>query len=340
MGGEDDAVKAMLLEFPAPVAESPLKEVDLPPPLPGPGQIVIQVSHCGVCHTDLHTVEGELPLERLPVIPGHQVVGQVIDQGPGVMRFQPGDRVGLAWLFRTCGRCRFCQRGQENLCRAAEFTGLHWDGGYAEQVVADADFVYPLPPDLPGEQAAPLLCAGIIGYRALRLSGIQPGGRLGLYGFGASAHLVIQIARFWGCEVYVFTRSPGHQELARELGAVWVGRAEETPPARLDAAIIFAPAGPLVPEALRVLERGGTLALAGIYMTPIPSFDYNKYLYYERTVRSVTASTREDGRELLELAVRIPLRPKVQLFPLNQANRALQLLKAGQIDGAAVLVVP
>lgn len=327
----------MLLEFPAPVAEAPLKLVDLPPGAPGRGEILIQVSHCGVCHTDLHTVEGELPLKRLPVIPGHQVVGRVLELGPGTHRFQPGDRVGLAWLFKACGKCRFCRRGRENLCEAAEFTGLHRDGGYAEVVVAAEDFVYPLPPELPGEHVAPLLCAGIIGYRALRLSDIQPGGRLGLYGFGASAHLAIQVARYWGCEVYVFTRSPGHQELARQLGAVWVGQAQDTPPVKLDAAVIFAPAGNLVPEALRVLDRGGTLALAGIHMSPVPSLDYQKHLYFERTVRSVTASTREDGRELLALAARIPLTTQVQVFPLAEANRALQLLKQGQINGAAVL---
>jgi alcohol dehydrogenase, propanol-preferring len=332
-------VKAMLLEFPGPIAGSPLKPVELPPPLPGPGQIVIQVSHCGVCHTDLHTVEGELPLDRLPVIPGHQVVGQVVDQGPGVMRFKPGDRVGLAWLFRTCGACRFCLGGRENLCESAEFTGLHRDGGYAEQVVADADFVYPLPADLPGESAAPLLCGGIIGYRALRLSDIKPGGRLGLYGFGASAHIAIQVARHWGCEVLVFTRSPGHQDLAQQLGAIWVGRAEDTPPTKLDAAIIFAPAGALVPEALRVLERGGTLALAGIHMSDIPSLNYDRHLYFEKTLRSVTASTRQDGREILELAAAIPIRTQVQVFPLAEANQALKLVKAGKIDGAAVLVI-
>jgi len=255
------------------------------------------------------------------------------------MRFQPGDRVGLAWLFKTCGTCRFCLDGQENLCESAEFTGLHRDGGFAEQVVAEADFVYPLPDEFPGENAAPLLCAGIIGYRSLRLSEIKPGGRLGLYGFGGSAHIAIQVARYWDCEVLVFTRSPGHQELARKLGASWVGQAQDTPPAKLDAAIIFAPAGNLVPEALRMLERGGTLALAGIHMSPIPSLDYQKHLYFEKTVRSVTASTRQDGRELLELAAQIPLRPQVQLFPLEEANQALELLKAGKIDGAAVLAI-
>ena len=332
-------MKAMLLEFPAPVFENPLHLVDLPAPVPGPGQILLRVSHCGVCHTDLHTVEGELPLEHLPLIPGHQVVGRVVDRGPGVESVQMGDRVGLAWLRHTCGVCGFCREGRENLCEQAQFTGLHQDGGYAELVVAYADFVYPLPEGFPDQAAAPLLCAGIIGYRALRLSGIQPGGRLGLFGFGASAHIAIQVARYWGCEVSVFTRSPGHQELARQLGAAWVGQVQDTPPGKLDSAIIFAPAGNLVPPALKLLNRGGTLALAGIYMTPIPKLDYEQDLYYEKTVRSVTASTRQDGRELLDLAARIPLLPKVQLFPLEEANRVLQLLKDGQIDGAGVLTV-
>lgn len=329
----------MLLEFPAPIAEEPLRLVELPPPVPGPGQILIQVSHCGVCHTDLHTVEGELTLERLPIIPGHQVVGQVVDQGPGVLRFQPGDRVGLAWLRHACGACKFCHSGRENLCEQARFTGLHRDGGYAELVVAQEDFVYKLPEGIPDQAAAPLLCAGIIGYRALRLCEIQPQGRLGLFGFGAAAHIAIQVARHWHCEVYVFTRSRGHQELARKLGAAWVGQAQDTPPSKLDSAIIFAPAGNLVPEALQLLDRGGTLALAGIYLTPIPSLDYERHLYYEKTMRSVTASTRRDGQELLELAAKIPIIPKVQLFPLAQANQALKLLKAGQIDGAGVLAV-
>ncbi len=332
-------MKAMLLEFPAPISEDPLKMVELPPPVPGPGQVLIQVSFCGICHTDLHTVEGELPLERLPIIPGHQVVGKVVDQGPGVFRFRPGDKVGLAWLHHTDGSCRHCRTARENLCEQAQFTGLHRDGGYAELVVAYEDFVYQLHEGLPDRATAPLLCAGIIGYRALKISAIQPRGILGLFGFGASAHIAIQVARYWDCEVLVFTRSPSHQELARQLGAAWVGQAQDTPPAKLDSAIIFAPAGNLVPEALGHLNRGGTLALAGIYMTPIPTLDYEKHLYYEKTVRSVTASTRQDGREFLALAAKIPIIPKVQLFPLDQANQALKLLKAGKIDGAGVLTV-
>jgi len=332
-------MRAMLLDFPGPIGEKPLKLVDLPPPAPGPGQVLIRVSVCGICHTDLHTVEGELPLQRLPVIPGHQVVGRVVDRGPGVSRLKLGDRVGLAWLFHTCGSCRFCAGGRENLCPEARFTGLHADGGYAEQVTADEDFLYPLPEGFADEAAAPLLCAGIIGYRALRLSDIKPGGRLGLFGFGASAHIAIQVARHWDCQVYVFTRSPGHQKLAKDLGAVWAGQVEAPPAVRLDSAIIFAPAGSLVPEALALLDRGGTLALAGIYMSPIPALDYEKHLYFEKTLRSVTASTRQDGRELLKLAASIPIVTKVMPFPLKEANEALRLLKAGEIDGAGVLVV-
>jgi len=332
-------MKAMLLEFPAPVLENPLRLTELPAPVPGPGQILLKVDYCGICHTDLHTVEGELPLTQLPLIPGHQVVGRVVDRGPGAARYRTGDRVGLAWLYHTCGQCRFCRQGRENLCEQARFTGLHHDGGYGELLTAHEDFAYPLPAGFPDQAAAPLLCAGIIGYRALRLSGIQPGGRLGLYGFGASAHIAIQIARYWGCEILVFTRGPGHQELARQLGASWVGQAQDQPPGKLDSAIIFAPAGILVPQALKHLDRGGTLALAGIYMTAIPKLDYDQDLYYEKTLRSVTASTREDGRELLELAARIPILPQVTTFPLEEANRALQLLKAGQIDGAGVLAV-
>jgi propanol-preferring alcohol dehydrogenase len=332
-------MRAMLLEFPAPIEEAPLRLADLPPPAPGPGQILIQVSHCGVCHTDLHIIEGELPLEHLPLIPGHQVVGRVRELGPGARRFVRGARVGLAWLHYTCGECKFCLSGRENLCEKAWFTGLHRDGGYAEMALASEDFVYPLPANISDESAAPLLCAGIIGYRALRLSGVRPGETLGLYGFGASAHLAIQIARYQGCRVLVFTRSPEHQDLARRLGAAWAGQAQDTPPVRPDRSIIFAPAGNLVPQALAALEKGGTLALAGIHMTDIPVFNYEKHLFYEKTLRSVTASTRQDGQELLELAAKIPLKPEVQLFQLDEANQALQLLKKGQINGAGVLAV-
>ena len=332
-------MQAMVLEFPGPISTNPLQLKELPPRFPGPGELVVKVNFCGVCHTDLHIVEGELPLARLPLIPGHQVVGQVVELGPRTTGFQLGERVGLAWLRWACGQCQFCQRGLENLCEQVQFNGFHQDGGYAQMTVAPAAFAYRLPENFTELAAAPLLCAGIIGYRALRLSGIQPGGRLGLYGFGGSAHIAIQIARHWNCEVYVFTRSPGHQELARQLGAAWVGQAQETPPAPLDSAVIFAPAGNLVPEALRALNKGGTLALAGIYMSQVPPLDYEKHLYYEKTVRSVTASTRRDGEELLQLAAAIPIHTQVQQFPLSEANKALQLLKAGKINGAAVLAL-
>jgi propanol-preferring alcohol dehydrogenase len=337
--GKEKSMQAMVLEFPAPISTNPLHLMELPPRLPGPGEMVVKVNFCGVCHTDLHIVEGELPLARLPLIPGHQIVGQVLELGPRTGRFQVGERVGLAWLQWACGQCHFCQTGRENLCDKAQFTGFHRDGGYAQMVVAPAGFAYRLPANFPDLAAAPLLCAGIIGYRALKLSAIKPGGRLGLYGFGGSAHIAIQVARHWNCEVFVFTRSPGHQELARELGAAWVGQAQDTPPAPQDSAVIFAPAGNLVPEALRALNKGGTLALAGIYMSQIPALDYDKHLYYEKTIRSVTASTRQDGEELLQLAAKIPIRTETQEFPLAEANRALQLLKAGKINGAAVLAM-
>ena len=328
----------MVLEQPRPAEEMPLHERDLPLPAPGAGEIRVRVRACGVCHTDLHTVEGDLLLPKLPVVPGHQVAGAVEARGAGARRFREGDRVGVPWLHCTCGACRFCAAGRENLCEAARFTGLDADGGYAEAMVVPEDFAHALPGSFPDTAAAPLLCAGVIGYRALRLSEIQPGGRLGLYGFGASAHIVIQIARHRGCEVDVFTRSADHRELARQLGAAWTGRAEETPPDVLDAAIIFAPAGALVPEALRVLRKGGVVALAGITMTPIPQLDYAR-LYHERTLRSVANSTRRDVAELLELAAAIPIRTEVETFPLDQANRALVALKGSRIRGAGVLVV-
>ena len=332
-------MQAMVLEFPAPISTNPLHVMELPPLLPAPGEVLVQVNYCGICHTDLHIVEGELPLVRLPLIPGHQVVGQVVELGPRTERFQVGDRVGLGWLQWACGQCHFCRNNMENLCEQAQFTGFHRDGGYAQMLVAPAAFAYRLPDNFPDLAAAPLFCAGIIGYRALKISAIRPEGRLGLYGFGASAHLAIQVARHWKCEVFVFTRGAGHQQLAKELGAAWVGQAEETAPAPLDSAIIFAPAGNLVPEALRSLNKGGTLALAGIYMSQIPALDYEKHLYYEKSIHSVTANTRQDGEELLRLAAEIPIRTQTQQFPLTEANQALQLLKAGKINGAGVLAI-
>jgi propanol-preferring alcohol dehydrogenase len=328
----------MVLREPKPAEKNPLARVDLPVPEPAPGQVRLRVRACGVCHTDLHLVEGEIATPRLPVVPGHQIVGRVDALGEGVTRFTVGDRVGVPWLYSTCGECDYCQRGLENLCDHARFTGQHADGGFGDYMVVPGDFAYSIPIGFPDDQAAPLLCAGVIGYRALRLSEIQPGGRLGLYGFGASAHVTIQVARHWGCEVYVFTRSEEHQRHARALGAAWVGQAQDTPPAELDSAITFAPAGWLVPEALRVLRKGGTLAINAIHMSPIPELPY-PLLYGERTVRSVANSTRRDAEELLMLAAEIPIHTDVELYRLDQANAVLQRLKRAEVQGAAVLQV-
>ena len=331
-------MRAMLLAQPKPIEEGPLAAADSPDPSPGPGQVRLRVRACGVCHTDLHTVEGELTLPRLPIIPGHQIVGVVEARGPGAARFQLGDRVGVGWLNWTDGECEYCRRGQENLCPNVRFTGLHADGGYAEYAVLDERFAYPIPERFDDVEAAPLLCAGIIGYRSLRLSEIEPGGHLGLYGFGASAHLAIQVARHWGCQVYVFSRGEEHRRLAMRLGAVWTGLAEETPPVALDASIIFAPAGRLVPLALRHLRPGGTLAINSIYMSPVPEIPY-QLIYGERTLRSVANFTRRDAEEFLRLAARIPVHTEVEAWPLEQANQALLKLKRGEIRGAAVLTV-
>jgi propanol-preferring alcohol dehydrogenase len=331
-------MKAMILREPQAAEENPLAVTDLPSPEPGPGQVRLQVRACGVCHTDLHLVEGEIALPRLPVVPGHQIIGIVDALGVGVTRFALGDRAGVPWLYSTCGQCAYCRRGLENLCDDARFTGQHADGGFAQYMVVPADFAYPIPDGFPDEQAAPLLCAGIIGYRSLRLSEIEPGGRLGLYGFGASAHVTIQVARHWGCEVYVFTRSEEHQRHALDLGAAWVGQAQDTPPAELDSAITFAPAGWLVPEVLRALRKGGTLAINAIHMSPIPEMPYH-LIYGERTVRSVANATRQDAEELLKLAAEIPIHTDVELYPLAEANAVLQRLKRREVQGAAVLVI-
>jgi propanol-preferring alcohol dehydrogenase len=332
-------MKAMVLNQANDVSTSPLRLHDRSIPVPNAGQILVKIHVCGVCRTDLHVVEGELPDVALPLIPGHQAVGTVVQVGAKVLEIKEGDRVGIAWLQDTCGRCEFCTSGRENLCLQASFTGYQVDGGYAEYAVVPAQFAYPIPSVFSDEEAAPLLCAGIIGYRALRLSGIKPGQRLGLYGFGASAHIAIQIARHWGCRVYVSSLKPEHQALARQLGAAWVGGAMEMPPDKLHGSIIFAPAGELVPPALRALDRGGTVALAGIHMSAIPSLDYDRDVFGERVIRSVTANTRQDGIDLLRQAAAIPIKPHTIRFPLEQANRALQELKAGTFQGAAVLTM-
>jgi propanol-preferring alcohol dehydrogenase len=336
-------MKACLLRSPAPIDERPLQHLDVEKPTPARDEVLLRVRACGVCRTDLHVVEGDLK-PRLPqVIPGHQIVGEIDETGADVGTLKRGDRVGIAWLRKTCGVCRFCRAGRENLCERAEFNGWTANGGYAEYTVAPADFVYALPAEFDDTQAAPLLCAGIIGYRSLRLTGIDKaewsGARLGIYGFGAAGHVVIQTARARGAEVYVCTRDrERHQALATELGASWVGSANENPPVKLDASIIFAPAGELVPPALEALDKGGVLVLGGIHMSPIPSFDYS-LVYGERVIRSVANNTREDGREFLQEAAQIPLRTHVQTFALADANEALIALKHDAIKGAAVLTV-
>ena len=333
-------MKAMVVERPGPIETNPLLAVELPVPEPAAGEVLIRVEVCAACRTDLHVVEGDLPPHKSPVAPGHQAVGVVVRLGPGTgLRLHEGDRVGVAWLHASCRTCPYCTRGEENLCLNPRFTGYDVNGGYAEYLVAPEDFVYPLPTGVPAVEVAPLLCAGIIGYRALRRSNVRKGQRLGLYGFGASAHIVIQIACYWGCEIYVATRGDRHRALAQSMGATWVGEATDALPEKLHAAIIFAPAGELVPRALAALDRGGTLALAGVYMTPIPTLDYEAALFYERNLRSVTANTRQDGVELLQLAKEIPLRTHTEEFPLEQANAALWKLKYDQVNGAAVLRV-
>lgn len=331
-------MKAMVLEQCAPVETMPLRWSEVALPSPGPGEIRVRVKSCGVCRTDLHVIEGELPPLGHPVIPGHQVVGVLDESGPGAHRFAAGDRIGIAWLHHTCGECVYCRNGQENLCEKSLFTGYHRQGGYAEYVVVPEDFAYAIPEAFSDTQAPPLLCAGIIGYRSLKRSQCKPGTSLALYGFGSSAHIVIQIALHWGCEVYVCTRDLKHRELALSMGARWAGARAEDMPVLTDSAIIFAPAGPLVPQALKRLRKGGTLALAGIYMTSIPEMDYENHLFYEKNVHSVTANTRQDGNELLQVAAEIPIRPQVQLFPMQQANEALIQLKKDSIQGSAVLV--
>ena len=329
-------MKACVLRQPAPAESNPLAFIDVPKPRPAGDQVLVRVNACGVCRTDLHVVEGELPPRKQPVIPGHQVVGVVEETGGRAARFRPGDRVGVAWLHRTDGICEYCRSGRENLCDNPEFTGWTVDGGFAEYTLAPEAFLYRIPDGFADLHAAPLLCAGIIGFRSLRLSGIEGGQRLGLYGFGAAAHVAIQMARHWGAEVYAVTRDARHRRLALDLGAVWAGGSDDMPPEKLHAAIIFAPAGELVISALRALAKGGTVALGGIHMSPIPPIDYS-LLYKERVVRSVANNTRQDGEEFLKIAAEIPIHTEVRTFALAEANQALNALKNDAVRGAAVL---
>jgi propanol-preferring alcohol dehydrogenase len=330
--------RAWAVGVPGPIDTGPLEAVERPVPDPGPGQIRVRVAACGVCRTDLHLAEGDLPPRRPGIVPGHEVTGRVDAVGPTVSRFQPGDRAGIAWLRHTCGRCRWCRRGRENLCLAPEFTGWDADGGYAEYAVVDEAYAYRLPDGFDDVSAAPLLCAGIIGYRALRRAELPPGGRLGIYGFGASAHLAAQVALAEGATVHVVTRSEAARRHALELGAASAVSAAEGPPEPLDAAIMFAPAGDVVPAALAALDRGGTLAVAGIHLSDVPALQYQRHLFEERQLRSVTANTRADGEEFLLLAARLRLRVSVQPYGLNEADRALADLAHGRVTGAAVLI--
>lgn len=331
-------MRAQVLHAPAPAATHPLTLEERPRPEPGTREVRVAVHACACCRTDLHVIEGDLPLSRLPIVPGHQVVGHVEALGPGCTRLALGARVGVAWLHRTCGVCGYCRRGEENLCESALFTGWTADGGYADACVVPEDFAVALPEALGDLEAAPLLCAGVIGYRALRRAEVQPGERVALMGFGASAHLAIQVLHHWGCEVVVLTRGERHRALARELGAAWVGDAAELPAEPCDRAVVFAPAGELVPVALDVVRPGGTVSLAGIHMTPIPSFDYSR-LWRERTLRSVANMTRRDAEELMALAAEAGVRAEYETFPLEAAGEALEAIKRDAVRGAAVLAV-
>lgn len=330
-------MRAWQVGLPGPMSSGPLVAVERPDPVPGHGEVLLKVRVCGVCRTDLHLAEGDLAPRHPGIIPGHEVVGEVIGNGPGAARFGLGERVGVAWLGGTCGACRFCLRGQENLCLSPTFTGWDRDGGYAELITVAENFAYRIPDAFSDEEAAPLLCAGIIGYRALSRAELPIGGRLGIYGFGGSAHLAAQIALYRGARVYVMTRSEDARKLALILGATFAGGAEEEPPDPLDAAILFAPAGGLVPVALRALDRGGTLAVAGIHLSDIPPLHYSDELFQERQLRSVTANTRADGEEFFRIAAEIPLRPTTVAYPFSAADQALLDLAEDRITGAAVL---
>ncbi|HZY95992.1 MAG TPA: zinc-dependent alcohol dehydrogenase family protein [Candidatus Cybelea sp.] len=332
-------MRAMVLEAPAPIETKPLRLADRERPVPSVGEILVRIRTCGVCRTDLHVVEGDLAPKSTSIVPGHEIVGVVERNGPRSRRFRVGDRVGVAWLRETDGVCRYCRSNRENLCPNARFTGWDHDGGYAEYAVVREDFAYSLPDGIDDEHAAPLLCAGIIGFRAIKRAGIVPGATVGLYGFGGSAHLALQVLRHWNCRVFVMSRGGIHRELAQQLGAEWIGDASEPPPAPLDAAILFAPAGHLVPPIMQSLQRGGVLAIAGIYLSPMPPLEYDRDLFFEREIRSVTANTRADGEEFLKIAGEIPIASSTVGMPLEDANRALAMLKHDELRGAAVLHV-
>jgi propanol-preferring alcohol dehydrogenase len=333
-------MKAMVLEEIAPIEDDPLRLRELPEPEPGSGEVRLKVRCCAICRTDLHVIEGDLPRAQLPVVPGHQVVGRVERLGSGCGRLEVGQRVGVAWLRHTCGACAHCRAGRENLCEGSRYTGYHSDGGFAEHTVVPEEWAYLIPDGFDDLSAAPLLCAGMIGYRALKRSDLKPGGTLAIFGFGSSAHVVIQIALHWGCKVFVVTRGKAHREHALAMGAAWAGADAARMPEPAGSAILFAPAGELVPRALEALDKGGTLALAGIHMSDVPRLTYERHLFHERNIRSVTANTRADGRELLALAAQIPIRPIVETFPLQQANQALLAMKQSRIQGTGVLVMP
>ena len=332
-------MRALVLPAPGPIETEPLRLAERPKPVPSASEILVRIVACGVCRTDLHLCEGDLPPKQRGTVPGHEIVGFVDALGPDARRFRPGDRVGVAWLRETDGTCVYCRKGRENLCLHARFTGWDHDGGYAEYAVVREDFAYTLPAAIDDEHAAPLLCAGIIGFRAIKRAGVLPGTTVGLYGFGGSAHLALQVLKHWRCRVFVMSRGGIHRELAEELGADWIGEASEPPPAPLDAAILFAPAGDLVPPILAALDRGGILAIAGIYLSPMPPLDYQRDLFYEREIRSVTANTRVDGEEFLKIAGEIPIRSYTVGMPLEEANQALAMLKHDELRGAAVLHV-
>jgi alcohol dehydrogenase, propanol-preferring len=338
--GIPETMQAWVVRQPGPIETGPLAYQEKPVPAPAPGELLVQVLACAVCRTDLHVSEGDLPVHREHVTPGHMVVGTVAALGEGVTDYAVGDRVGVAWLRHTDGTCAYCRRGDENLCPSSRYTGWDADGGYAEYTTVPAPFGYRLPDDVPPVELAPLMCAGIIGYRALLRASLPRRGRLGLYGFGDSAHLCAQVALAQGATVHALTRGEAAQRLALELGAASAGGAYDAPPEPLDSAILFAPVGDLVPVAMRALDRGGVLAVAGIHLTDIPRLTYETELFYEKELRSVTSNTRRDGREFLGLALRYRVRATTHAYPMAQAQRALQDLKAGRFDGAAVLVNP